>query len=70
MKCAKKAFKDHESAIKALHRILNKDDGRKKPIRAYECEKCQQWHLTSEPIDKKQNTNYRPRLDWSKLINK
>lgn len=68
MKCKKKAYKDKEQAIIAMHIIQNKDDGKKKPVRAYECGNCLHWHLTSEPIDKELKGNYKPKLDWSKLI--
>lgn len=70
MKCRKKAYKDKDAAVTAMHLIQNKDDGKKKPIRAYECENCLQWHLTSAEIDNYQHTNYRPKLDWSKILNK
>jgi hypothetical protein len=70
MKCRKKAYKDKDAAVDAMHLIQNKDDGKKKPVRAYPCENCAQWHLTSAEIDKEQNTRYKPRLDWSKILNK
>lgn len=68
MACKKRAFKDKNHAVKALHIIKNKKDGRKKPQRAYQCEDCLQWHLTSQAINEPINTNYQVKLDWSKII--
>jgi hypothetical protein len=68
IRCKKKAYKDKAAALAVMHQIQNKDDGKKKPIRAYECEACRKWHITSTPIDNELKTNYRLRLDWSKLI--
>ncbi|NCS99939.1 hypothetical protein GW765_03080 [Candidatus Parcubacteria bacterium] len=36
----------------ALRNINAIDQEHKKPIRSYECDKCNWWHLTSLPIDK------------------
>ncbi len=68
IRCKKKAYKDKAAALAVMHDIQNKDNGKRKPIRAYEMEACKQWHINSAPIDKEQNTNYGPRLDWSKLL--
>ncbi len=68
MKCRKRPFRDKNDAVYALHGIQNKNDDRKKPVRAYQCEHCQQWHLTSEPIDTELNSRYKLTLDWSNLF--
>jgi hypothetical protein len=44
----KKRFRDHEAAVQALRRTSRPDDGRdRKPTRAYPCDRCHGWHLTS-----------------------
>jgi predicted SprT family Zn-dependent metalloprotease len=71
MKCSKRPFPDKVAAVKALHLIKNKEDGKKKPVRTYQCGKCQQWHLTSKAIDEDQKPGkYQVKLDWSKIVNK
>lgn len=40
-------FRDHESAVRALRQT--RDRGADKlPVRAYECNLCHGWHLTSQ----------------------
>lgn len=66
--CKKKAFKDKRLATIAMHLIQNRDDGKKKPIRTYQCDDCGDWHLTSKAIDDAQHQHYKLKLDWSRLI--
>jgi len=41
-------FRDHDEAIRSLHRITSQGEDRaKRPCRAYECTACGGWHLTS-----------------------
>lgn len=70
MACKKKSYKTKRYAVKSLHRIRNQDDGRKKPVRAYLCDLCNQWHLTSKQIDDdKTPVQYQLKLNWNNLIN-
>jgi len=46
MYCSEKLAKD------VLRKISIKEQDHKKPQRAYECEKCGAWHLTSIPFEK------------------
>ncbi len=48
IKCNKKTFRDKQAATKSLHTISNDSNEGKKPIRAYQCNLCKQWHLTSK----------------------
>lgn len=68
MACKKKAFKDKDDAVWALHKIQTADNDGKKPIRAYECGICSKWHLTSKQINDDTPAKWVPKLDWSKLI--
>lgn len=68
MHCKKRAYRDKDEALEHLHGIANKKDGRKKPIRVYECDDCGQWHLTSKSIGDMIKTNIELKLDWSKVI--
>lgn len=71
MNCKKKAYKDKRFAIRAIHTISNKKDGRKKPVRAYKCDLCGKWHLTSKAIDEDATpVPYVLQLDWSKVYGK
>lgn len=47
--CDKQPYTDEEEAKKALKLIRQDKREHKKPIRAYKCEKCRFWHLTSKP---------------------
>lgn len=47
-KCKKKSYNDRQLAIRSIHLIQGIDDGRTKPIRAYQCNLCYKWHLTSK----------------------
>lgn len=49
--CKKTGYKDKEDAIRVMHKIQAKKDGNKKPIRTYECELCNFWHITSQTND-------------------
>ena len=48
--CGKRRFRDKNEALAALHRItarVSKLAG-DKPVRAYPCDYCNGWHLTSQ----------------------
>lgn len=48
--CAKARYGTHAEAIEALHTIWARPRwGGKFPSRAYECDRCNGWHLTSQP---------------------
>lgn len=50
--CQKFPLFSEKLAKEHLKRIANeKSKGNKKPIRAYECQKCGGWHLTSKTIE-------------------
>lgn len=42
----KRRFRDHPSAVAALRRT-GSSSREVRPVRAYECDRCQGWHLTS-----------------------
>lgn len=48
--CTKIKYCNKKIANQHLKRIRSKTQEHKKPIRAYECEKCSQWHLTSKEL--------------------
>ncbi len=60
--CTKHSYKDQQQATEVLHNIVAKKGDKKKPCRAYECENCGKWHLTSKPIE------YQPRNTNQKLV--
>lgn len=53
--CNKKTYENKKQAGNALSTILAQADGRKKPMRFYECENCGKLHLTSQPNRKYNN---------------
>lgn len=69
MFCRKRAYKTKEQAVTTLHNIINKPDGKRKPVRAYLCG-CGRWHLTSKEIETDESIEYVPKFDWSEIINK
>lgn len=48
--CDKRTYPTKKSAMDSIIKPKSKQQ-KKKPIRAYECEKCSGWHLTSMPIE-------------------
>lgn len=48
--CQKFYFSSEEEAKKEIKRIAKLSQKNEKPKRAYECEKCSGWHLTSSGI--------------------
>jgi hypothetical protein len=48
-KCKKSSFKDQESANKYILKLQATSKRDRIPQRAYLCEKCNTWHLTSKP---------------------
>lgn len=57
-RCEKRRYRDHDEAVSSLHRAANARrradlDGAtttRREVRSYECEWCQGWHLTSQPM--------------------
>jgi len=49
--CDKIHYASENMARDHLKKIRDKEQAHNKPIRVYECEKCNQWHLTSWSID-------------------
>ena len=47
--CDKIVFPTERDAKFEINRIKNLEQENKKPVRAYECERCSAWHLTSIP---------------------
>jgi len=47
--CSKLRFTTEEEAIHALNQIKEAEQQHKKPFRAYKCDKCFLWHLSSKP---------------------
>jgi len=47
--CIKITYANEKIANQVLSSIKSIDQTHKKPIRAYECDKCGCWHLTSKP---------------------
>lgn len=45
--CEKIPYPTEKDAKYKIKQIRNLDQENKKPVRAYECEKCGAWHLTS-----------------------
>lgn len=53
MECSKVFFADEKFALQYIDRLKKTSHRERKPIRAYLCEKCLCWHLTS--IESKEN---------------
>ncbi len=47
--CEKRTYPTKKAAMDSIAQPTKQQ--KKKPIRAYECEKCSGWHLTSMPIE-------------------
>jgi len=69
MHCKKRAYRDKDEAVRVLRGLKRKLDGKKKPVRAYLCDDCGKWHLTSKEIGEMPKTGFKLTQDWSKLIN-
>lgn len=48
MACQKNPHPTHDRALRALEAIHAKGKPGKKPVRAYPCQHCESWHLTSK----------------------
>lgn len=48
-RCRKNKFATKQAAEEVLLRLLRSGNPGKKPRRAYQCDVCQHWHLTSRP---------------------
>ena len=49
----KRRFRDHEEAVRFLHRQQNaRQSGceSSRAVRAYECDHCKGWHVTSQAV--------------------
>lgn len=55
--CDKIPFLDERAAKDEIKRIQELDQVQKKPVRSYECPKCNWWHTTSIPIE-----------EWKKIV--
>jgi uncharacterized protein (DUF3820 family) len=49
--CDKITYTSESDAKRVLKSIREQEQSHKKPIRAYECNKCGGWHLTSKTIE-------------------
>jgi predicted RNase H-like nuclease (RuvC/YqgF family) len=49
VECIKASFKDEETAMKYIKKLQATSKRDRIPQRAYLCEKCSTWHLTSKP---------------------
>lgn len=58
-RCTKQSFSTEKIAKIELQRIRKLEQVHKKPVRAYECDQCGAWHLTSIPFEK-WDTGQRP----------
>lgn len=47
MKCTKTAFADEKSANHCINKIKRTSTDEVKPVSAYFCQKCLNWHITS-----------------------
>jgi hypothetical protein len=50
--CTKKAYGSEQAARRAMSEMRgrrNRRDRRPVPTRAYHCQHCRNWHMTSEP---------------------
>lgn len=46
----KKRYRDEAAALAALHGVVLWDEAAQgKELRAYRCDYCERWHLTSQP---------------------
>ena len=50
--CDKIVFVSEKDAKDRIRKLSELKQDNKKPVRAYECEKCGGWHLTSIPYEK------------------
>jgi hypothetical protein len=64
--CTKRRFKDHEAADTRIAEIMQEEDGNHKPVRAYLCNKCDGWHLTSLDEQQYRDKIVLPRTDKQK----
>lgn len=49
--CGKTTYINGKDARRVLEYIKGIEQEHKKPVRAYECDKCGGWHLTSIPLE-------------------
>jgi len=53
--CTKRAFPTKKDAMDSIVKPPKRRNG-KAPLRAYECPKCSQWHLTSKSVEEYRNS--------------
>lgn len=46
----KRRYRDHEEAVGSLQKIGNNSTREVVPVRAYECDFCDGWHVTSQEV--------------------
>jgi hypothetical protein len=57
--CDKISYYNEKLAKQVLNRIHKYEHDYKVPVRAYECPKCSQWHLTSMPLEEYKNITFK-----------
>jgi hypothetical protein len=50
MTCQKNPYPTRRLALRALEAVRANGKPGKKPVRAYPCQECHQWHLTSKKL--------------------
>lgn len=60
MACQKNPYPTHFLALRALQAILAEEKPGKQPVRAYPCQHCHEWHLTSKKLTGKMPKWERP----------
>lgn len=58
MKCEKKPFKSSKEALRFIRRGPKNLKSKAGRVRAYFCEYCTKWHLTTQKKVKKRNFKY------------
>lgn len=49
--CGKFRYRDEQAATEALLKAWRSMSPRRRELRAYQCDRCDGWHLTSQPAD-------------------
>ena len=68
MYCTKTAYATKDDALLAMSRLRKKYEGRKKPIRAYCCDRCDKYHLSSQTRKQQQQARKRKNREQSLRI--
>jgi hypothetical protein len=62
MACIKNPYPNQFTALRALDAIQATGKPGKKPVRAYPCQDCHRWHLTSKKLAGKRLPRWERRL--------